>query len=80
MICRKHPDGATQEEINLFKNYRHKKGKPKDMGYWWTGSTWFEVKHVIAQCCTTGLETIFDSALKQASMADHSESSGMWDS
>eukprot|EP00975_Prorocentrum_lima_P009621 2050599-Prorocentrum_lima.AAC.1 len=42
MICHRHPDGAAQGEIYFFKNYNHKKGKPKDMGYWWTGSTWFK--------------------------------------
>eukprot|EP00975_Prorocentrum_lima_P070820 12934248-Prorocentrum_lima.AAC.1 len=50
------------------------------MGYWWTGTTWFKVKHVIAKYCTTGLETMFDSTLKQALMADHSEPFAMWDS
>eukprot|EP00975_Prorocentrum_lima_P035309 7416734-Prorocentrum_lima.AAC.1 len=50
------------------------------MGYWWTGSTWFKVKHVIAKYCTSGLEAICDSTLKQAVMADHSEPFAMWDS
>eukprot|EP00975_Prorocentrum_lima_P019790 4164408-Prorocentrum_lima.AAC.1 len=50
------------------------------MGYWWTGSTWFKVKHVIAKYHTTGLEAIFDSTLKQALIADQSEPFAMWDS
>eukprot|EP00975_Prorocentrum_lima_P033345 6996128-Prorocentrum_lima.AAC.1 len=32
---------STRRNIPL-KNYSHKQGKPKDMGYWWTGSTWFK--------------------------------------
>eukprot|EP00975_Prorocentrum_lima_P003873 846927-Prorocentrum_lima.AAC.1 len=79
MICHKRPDGAAQGERYLFKNYNHKKGKPKDVGYWWTSSTWFNVKYVIAKYCTTSLETILDSTLKQALMADHSEAFAMWD-
>eukprot|EP00975_Prorocentrum_lima_P029638 6222745-Prorocentrum_lima.AAC.1 len=50
------------------------------MGYWWTGLTWFEVKHVIAKYCTTGLEMMLDSTLKRALLADHSEPLAMWDS
>eukprot|EP00975_Prorocentrum_lima_P063252 12890473-Prorocentrum_lima.AAC.1 len=50
------------------------------MGYWWTGSTWFKVKHVIAKYHTTCLEAIFDSTLKQALMADQAEPFAMWDS
>eukprot|EP00975_Prorocentrum_lima_P045152 9457097-Prorocentrum_lima.AAC.1 len=43
------------------------------MGFWWTGSTWFKVKHVIAKYHATGLEAIVDSTLKQALIADQSE-------
>eukprot|EP00975_Prorocentrum_lima_P034969 7347858-Prorocentrum_lima.AAC.1 len=60
MICQKHPEDGKKGEKYLFKNYNHKKGKPKDTGYWWTGSTWFKVKHVIAKYYTTGLEATFE--------------------
>eukprot|EP00975_Prorocentrum_lima_P050362 10544474-Prorocentrum_lima.AAC.1 len=42
MICHKHPEEDKGGERYMFKHYNHRKGKPKDMGYWWTGSTWFK--------------------------------------
>eukprot|EP00975_Prorocentrum_lima_P043796 9185348-Prorocentrum_lima.AAC.1 len=52
----------------------------KYMGYWWTGSTWLKIKHVIAKYHSTGLDAIFDSTWRRALMADQSEPLAMWDS
>eukprot|EP00975_Prorocentrum_lima_P020211 4256141-Prorocentrum_lima.AAC.1 len=46
------------------------KGRSKDTGHWWTGSTWFKIKHAIAQYHSTGLETMFDNTLQRALMTD----------
>eukprot|EP00975_Prorocentrum_lima_P036518 7680984-Prorocentrum_lima.AAC.1 len=59
MICHEYPENGKKGDKYLFKNYNHKKGRPKDMVYWWTGSTWFKIKHVIAHYHITGLEYIF---------------------
>eukprot|EP00975_Prorocentrum_lima_P071524 12938171-Prorocentrum_lima.AAC.1 len=31
MICHEHPENGKEGEKYLFKNYNHKRGKPKDM-------------------------------------------------
>eukprot|EP00975_Prorocentrum_lima_P034104 7166674-Prorocentrum_lima.AAC.1 len=54
----------------FFKTYNHKKGLSKDMGYWWTGSTWFKIKTVIAKYQSTGLETMVDNTVQRALMTD----------
>eukprot|EP00975_Prorocentrum_lima_P063599 12892453-Prorocentrum_lima.AAC.1 len=50
------------------------------MGYWWTGSTWFKIKNVIARYQSTGLETMFDNTMQRALTTDHSEPLAMWGS
>eukprot|EP00975_Prorocentrum_lima_P051189 10724134-Prorocentrum_lima.AAC.1 len=50
------------------------------MDYWWTGSTWFKIKDIIAKYQSTGLETIVDDTLQTALMTDRSAPFAMWDS
>eukprot|EP00975_Prorocentrum_lima_P010828 2301386-Prorocentrum_lima.AAC.1 len=54
--------------------------KSKGYGCWWTESTWFKIKHVIAKYQSTGLETMFGNTLQRALMTDQSEPFAMWDS
>eukprot|EP00975_Prorocentrum_lima_P056522 11851593-Prorocentrum_lima.AAC.1 len=42
MICHETPGDGKKGEKYLFNTYNHRKGSPKYMGYWWTGSTWFQ--------------------------------------
>eukprot|EP00975_Prorocentrum_lima_P041145 8646560-Prorocentrum_lima.AAC.1 len=33
----------------VWRNFDHEATPPKDMGYWWVGSTWFRIKTVNSQ-------------------------------
>eukprot|EP00975_Prorocentrum_lima_P031127 6535824-Prorocentrum_lima.AAC.1 len=68
MICQEYPENGKKAGRYLFKNYNHEKGLSKGKGSWWTGSTWFKIKNVIAEYQSTGLDIIVDNTLQRALM------------
>eukprot|EP00975_Prorocentrum_lima_P066295 12908393-Prorocentrum_lima.AAC.1 len=54
-------------------------GQERQEGYWWTGTTWYKIKTVIAKYQSTALDTIGDNTLQRALMTDQSEPFAMWD-
>eukprot|EP00975_Prorocentrum_lima_P042910 9011704-Prorocentrum_lima.AAC.1 len=39
---------------------------PKDMGHWWTGSTWFKSESIPARYQSSALESLLDNSVHEA--------------
>eukprot|EP00975_Prorocentrum_lima_P043753 9177796-Prorocentrum_lima.AAC.1 len=62
-----------RKKKTVWKKFDHEVTPPKDVGFWWVGSTWFRIQRVNSQFQASSVGNLGDDTIQTALMSDPGE-------